>query len=92
MKCKDCPNFEFSLRREAIGIEGRQNKGYCRLKDKHVDGKSLTGCRDHPEAETKSETELRRLRHCETNLRFYHAKVDIIKLTTQGLRYRQMRK
>ena len=100
MKCKDCPRFEFSLRKGAIAGEGymRMNNGYCRLKDEHVSGKRLTGCRDHPEAESKSEVELRRLRHAETRLRFYHAKVEPIKLTTQGMSRptwssdRQMRK
>jgi len=70
----------------------RQNNGYCRLKDEHVNGKRLTSCIYHPEAESKSEAELRRLRHAETRLRFYHARVEPSKLTTQGLRYRQMRK
>jgi hypothetical protein len=93
MKCKDCPKFEFSLRRAAIAGEGymRLNNGYCRLKDEHVNGKRLTSCMDHPEAESKSEEELRKLRHAETCLRYRHAKVESIKLTTQGLRYRQTR-
>ena len=94
MKCKDCPRFEFSLRRGAIAGDGymRTNNGYCRLKDEHVNGKTLTGCRDHPEAKTKTEAELRRLRHAETRLNYYHGKVDPLMLTQQGRRYRQMRK
>ena len=93
MKCKDCPRFEFSLRRGAIAGEGymRTNNGYCKLKDEHVNGKTLTGCRNHPEAESKTEAELRRLRHAETRLNYYHARVEQSKLTTQGLRYRQTR-
>jgi len=94
MKCKDCPRFEFSLRRGAIAGEGymRTNNGYCRLKDEHVNGKRLTSCRDHPEAESKSEEELRKLRHAETCLRYHHGKVGPLMLTQQDRRYRQMRK
>ena len=94
MKCKDCPWFEFSLRRGAIAGEGymRQNNGYCRLKDEHVNSKRLTSCMNHPEAESKSEDELRRLSHAERCLKYYKAKVSPSGLTTQGLRYRQMRK
>ena len=92
MKCKDCPRFEFSLSRGAIAGEGymRLNNGYCRLKDEHVNGKRLTSCSDHPEAGSKSEAELRKLRHAETCLRYHHGKVEPLKLTTEGLRYRKM--
>jgi len=92
MKCKDCPKFEFSLRRGAIAGEGymRTNNGYCRLKDEHVNGKRLTSCRDHPEAVLMSEEELKRRKHAEAQLRYYKARVKPLGLTTQGLRYKKM--
>ena len=94
MKCKDCPKFEFSLSRGAIAGEGymRLNNGYCRLKDEHVNGKRLTSCSDHPEAGSMSEEEMKRLKSAEVQLRYYKARMAPLKLTTQGLRYRQMPK
>ena len=92
MRCKDCPKFEFSLSRGAIAGEGymRLNNGYCRLKDEHVNGKRLTSCNNHPEAGSMSEEEMKRFKSAEVQLRYYRARAEPSKLTTQDLRYRQM--
>ena len=103
MKCKDCPEFTFSLRRGAIASYGyepdgyepdgymNQNKGYCLLKEEHVHGKRLTSCKHHPEADSLTDEQYKQLRHAERQTEYKRAKVKPHGLTTQDLRYRQTR-